>query len=130
MQRLFLVAALTLSACADVPATETDIAAMSVAQLCREFYIYRNSFYPDRAESFLQAAISQGKFNEAEIRDIRSETIRRGMREDVAACAWGAPLQTNVTAGAWGVHKQLVLGDFGPYVYIENGRVTAWQTSH
>lgn len=35
--------------------------------------------------------------------------------------AWGYPERTNRTVGSWRVHAQLIYGDYGPYVYLNNG---------
>lgn len=50
-----------------------------------------------------------------------------GMSEDQLVKSWGRPNDVNSTVGSWGSHEQWVYGDFGPYVYVENGTVTSWQ---
>ena len=49
------------------------------------------------------------------------------MPEKMLIMSWGKPISINENVGSWGVHKQYVYGDFGPYVYVENGKVTSWQ---
>lgn len=58
---------------------------------------------------------------------IREERIRIGMSECELYAAWGFPKSNNRSAGSWGIHIQHLYGDWGPYVYTENGRVTSWQ---
>ncbi len=58
---------------------------------------------------------------------IRSKTLRMGISECELYASWGHPSSRNRTVGSWGVHIQHVYGDFGNYVYTENGRVTSWQ---
>lgn len=58
---------------------------------------------------------------------IRSEKIRMGMSECELYASWGFPSSQNRSVGSWGVHVQHVYGNFGSYVYTENGRVTSWQ---
>jgi hypothetical protein len=53
--------------------------------------------------------------------------IWMGMSKDQLVKSWGRPNDINRTVGSWGSHEQWVYGDFGPYVYVENGTVTSWQ---
>lgn len=63
----------------------------------------------------------------ARMKDIRNERISMGMTEDQVLASWGYPRKMNNSTGRWGTHQQWVYGDFGPYVYFENGRLTSWQ---
>ncbi len=58
---------------------------------------------------------------------IRSGKIKIGMTECELLASWGYPHDKHENVGRWGVHIQHVFGNFGPYVYTENGRVTSWQ---
>lgn len=58
---------------------------------------------------------------------IREEKVLIGMTECDLYASWGYPQSENRSVGSWGVHIQHVYGDFGPYVYTENGRVTSFQ---
>ena len=58
---------------------------------------------------------------------IRSEKIRMGISECELYASWGYPDDQRRTVGRWGIHIQHIYGNFGPYVYTENGRVTSWQ---
>lgn len=53
--------------------------------------------------------------------------IWMGMSDDQLVKSWGRPSDINRTVGSWGSHEQWVYGNFGPYVYVENGTVTSWQ---
>lgn len=64
---------------------------------------------------------------ERELQAIENRQIFIGMSEEALLLSWGNPSDINSSTGAWGVHKQYVYGDFGPYVYVENGKVTSWQ---
>ena len=67
-------------------------------------------------------------YNTQEINSIINGTIFIGMSESALIACWGKPRDVNKTVGEWGTHKQYVYGDFGPYVYVENGYVTSWQS--
>ena len=58
---------------------------------------------------------------------VKSEQIQIGINQCTLYASWGYPKSQNRTVGSWGVHIQHVYGDFGPFVYTENGRVTSWQ---
>lgn len=55
------------------------------------------------------------------------ERIRMGINRCTLYAAWGYPERINRTVGSWGVHAQLIYGDYGPYVYLNNGIVRSWQ---
>lgn len=63
----------------------------------------------------------------ARIKEIQNGQISLGMTEDQVLASWGSPRKVNNSTGRWGSHQQWVYGDFGPYVYLENGRLTSWQ---
>ena len=67
-------------------------------------------------------------YNTQEINSIINGTIFIGMSESALIACWGKPRDVNKSVGEWGTHKQYVYGDFGPYVYVENGYVTSWQS--
>lgn len=58
---------------------------------------------------------------------VLSERIRIGINQCTLFASWGYPDDVNRTVGAWGTHSQLVYGQFGPYVYLENGVVRSFQ---
>jgi hypothetical protein len=55
--------------------------------------------------------------------------VQRGMDYDQLEESLGRPRKVNRSVGAWGEREQWVYGDRGPYVYLDNGIVTSWQTS-
>lgn len=65
-----------------------------------------------------------------EFKMIFERKIYKGMREAVLYASWGYPDYTNRSVGSWGTSNQLVYrtGAYSNYVYVENGRVTSWQT--
>jgi len=79
------------------------------------------SFEKSKYEEYLKAS-----FTDKEIQSIRSGTIFLGMTENATYESIGLPIRTNETVVKNLVHKQCIYGD-GIYVYIENGKVTAWQ---
>lgn len=64
---------------------------------------------------------------------IEQSKIRIGMSELGLVCSWGYPRTSNKTVTRYGESKQWVYslgaGYSGQYVYIENGKVTSWQTN-
>jgi hypothetical protein len=58
---------------------------------------------------------------------VKSEQIQIGINQCTLYASWGYPKSQNRAVGSWGVYIQHVYGDFGPFVYTENGRVTSWQ---
>lgn len=61
---------------------------------------------------------------------VKEEKVKMGMSTCNLFASWGLPQSKNDTVGSWGVHTQFVYGDFGPYVYTENGSVTSWQQKY
>lgn len=59
---------------------------------------------------------------------IRAGQIRVGMTPEMVTEAWGEPVAVNRTVTQYGVSEQWVYG-LGAYVYFDNGRVRAIQTS-
>jgi hypothetical protein len=49
-----------------------------------------------------------------------------GMTEEMLLDSWGQPEDINTTVTRYGTRKQYVYGS-GQYVYVENGKVDAWQ---
>lgn len=59
---------------------------------------------------------------------LSSTTLSIGMYEYELKALLGLPESVNTSVGSWGTHKQYVYPS-GWYVYVENGKVTSWQTS-
>jgi hypothetical protein len=57
----------------------------------------------------------------------QSESIKVGIDQCTLYASWGFPDRINRSVGPWGVHSQLIYGDFGPYVYVQNGVVRSYQ---
>ena len=57
----------------------------------------------------------------------RRESIKVGIDQCTLYASWGFPERANRSVGPWGVHSQLIYGDFGPYVYVQNGVVRSYQ---
>lgn len=56
----------------------------------------------------------------------QTQSVKIGMPENYLILALGEPLKKHYYNNSH-VIKQYVYGDFGPYVYVENGKVTSWQ---
>jgi hypothetical protein len=59
--------------------------------------------------------------------DVKEGKMRLGMNKEEVVCSWGMPEDINRTVGIGGVHEQWVYGDFGPYLYFDDGVLTSWQ---
>ena len=80
-----------------------------------------------RTDLLFEEAISRDLLTDEEIKLIKKRQINIGMSENALIISWGEPLKTNTTVGCYGTHKQYVY--YYCYVYVENGIVTAWQSS-
>jgi outer membrane protein assembly factor BamE (lipoprotein component of BamABCDE complex) len=60
--------------------------------------------------------------------NVLCKRVAVGMTATQVRLAWGTPQSINTTTYASGDHDQWVYGN--NYVYLENGIVTAMQTSH
>lgn len=58
---------------------------------------------------------------------IKAQKIRIGMSDCELRASWGWPQDKHVSTGPWGVHIQYIFGPYGPYVYVQNGRISAYQ---
>lgn len=107
---------------------EVTMQAMTPIGLCQSYAMARNVTY---SSSWLNASMDElkrrGVLNEEELDLISKKRVRLGMSEHAAVCAWGPYKDVNTSRGSWGIHRQFVMGDFGPYVYTENGKVTSTQ---
>lgn len=57
----------------------------------------------------------------------KKQQIKIGMPENYLNLSLGSPLSSHYYNVKGKAVKQYVYGDFGPYVYVENGKVTSWQ---
>jgi len=58
---------------------------------------------------------------------IEARKIQLGMTPDMVRLSWGPPRRVNRSIYTFGVHEQWVYGDYGPYLYFEDGKLTAIQ---
>ncbi len=108
------------------------------AEAERQATLKREREARDRAEVERQAALRRERDREAAIkargwpkqieRAVIERTVLPGMNSEQVSLAWGPPSQVNETIRASGVSQQWVYSG-SRYVYFENGRVTAIQTS-
>lgn len=75
-----------------------------------------------------QALLDAGTHPVADVRLAMTGVVRVGFSPELVRVAWGNPESINRTITAAGTREQWVYGR-GDYVYIENGAVTAIQTS-
>lgn len=68
-------------------------------------------------------------WSDDELLKVACGSVFVGMTAEQLRASWGNPQAVNSTTFADGTHEQWVYGDFGPYVYVENGIVTSYQTS-
>jgi len=66
------------------------------------------------------------KFGKKIAKDIQQGYIWIGMTKDMLFESWGKPSNINKTVTSYSVHEQMIYGT--SYVYVENGKVTSWQT--
>lgn len=85
-------------------------------------YLVFNDLYFFRANPIDQ------KWDKALVELIKQQKIKAGMTEQQALLSWGSPQRVNKRVGPYGVHEQWVYGG-GQYVYMENGKLTSFQTS-
>ena len=68
------------------------------------------------------------KWDKATAEIIKQRKIKLGMSEQQLLLSWGKPERINKTVGSSGVHEQWVYG-LGQYVYMQNGKLTSFQSS-
>jgi hypothetical protein len=125
---LSLIAAATLATgCSSMwgPVPMESLTTMSTTHLCWRI----KSSYP--AESRDQAAaelVSRGWTRE-DIETAGNRKVNVGMARDAALCAWGPPDRINTTTTGGGTSEQFVYRNNvrANYIYIRNGRVSAFQ---
>ena len=68
------------------------------------------------------------KWDKAVVELVKQRKIKIGMSEKQALLSWGKPERVNKSVGSYGVHEQWVYSR-GQYVYMENGKLTSFQSS-
>jgi hypothetical protein len=134
LRRLWFLSALGLMAsCGPVNVagmlniSESDVLNASPLELCQLYGMSRDWGDVVFQQRLSEELASRSGFSSRDWEDIRSGIIRVGQSDAAAICAVGPYERRNVTAGQYGRFVQYVLGDAGPYVYTENGKVTSWQ---
>ena len=122
---LLCSATIALSACSLPAPTEAELREASPRQLCQGYAA--NKFNANNQALYANELFRRKLITAKEWTDVQGGVIRTGMREHVAVCAWGPYSHINSSAGRFGQHNQIVIDDFGPYIYTENGKVTSWQ---
>ena len=79
-----------------------------------------------REHRLLKQAIDHD-FTTREIEAIEKKELFVEMSEEALLFSRGVPKNIITTTGSWGMRKEFVYSAFGPYVFIENGKVTSWQ---
>lgn len=124
---LLFACALSVAACG-VPIPDAEaLRGMSDLHLCQQYALGRSLNAGEFQLAIRTELDRRGAVSPAQWDDIVGQRIRTNMPEHVAVCSWGPYQSINTTAGSFGRHNQIVFGDFGPYVYTENGRVRSWQ---
>ena len=85
-----------------------------IAQIRETFYIKDPSPIVSKWGKRVLTAIKKGK-------------VFIGMNKEQVRLSWGLPQEINKSGGKWGLHEQWIYGDFGPYLYFENNKLTSWQ---
>ena len=65
-------------------------------------------------------------WSEEFMKAIREGSIKIGMTPEMTIISWGEPLKINRTVTAAGTREQWIYGEFKPYVYFEDGKITGW----
>ena len=92
------------------------------------------AFYHTRAPSLAQELERRKLIQREEWKAVYSNEVVRGMTEPAVRASWGPPRRVNVTVTAGGESRQLCYSpdEYGihrAFVYIDNGRASAWQAS-
>ncbi len=87
---------------------------------------YGESEADERAER-LKRIIGNPTYTDKEKEAIAHGLVYIGMTVRALEASLGRPDRINTSTGEWGTRKQYVYGDYGPYVYVEDGAVTSYQ---
>lgn len=103
------------------------LSSMDNLALCQA-YSANQRVSPERSQQAMNELVSRKALSQKDIDDIQDGVIRTGMRDYVAICSWGPYKDVNRTTTRYGTSSQFVIDTFGPYIYAEDGRISAWQT--
>lgn len=121
-----LIGLVAVAACVGPP-DATRISQATDLELCQTYGQARVGFLPEWQTAVFDELKRRNVLNQRDLQNIPRNRIQLGMTEVGAVCSWGPYVDRNSTVGPWGVNRQYVMGQFGPYVYTENGIVTSWQ---
>jgi hypothetical protein len=108
--------------------SEATIASSNLVELCN-WYAFGREYQQADVQSQAETELRRRKaLSNKDWSDVKAQTIRTGQKEHVAVCAWGPYKTANVSDGNYGRTVQFIFGDFGPYGYSDNGRITSWQS--
>lgn len=107
---------------------KSDVAKMSIPELCREYRSQGSTTYRARFKRVVSAEImKRNVWSKLEWDLIQSHRIAIGVSEKLVRCSWGEPVSMNTKTASHEVIKRMVYSD--SYVYLNNDIVTAIQTS-
>ncbi|WP_322889305.1 MULTISPECIES: hypothetical protein [unclassified Yoonia] len=109
------------------PPTATMLMRQSPIALCQSYSAARANNWASGRQAVLAEIERRQLFSAEEMQMILRGPLKIGASELVAICSWGPYFDVNTTTTSSGVNKQYVMGQFGPYVYTQNGLVTALQ---
>ncbi len=80
----------------------------------------------ERAAGYVEDGVG---WSDNDLVRVACHAIWVGMTAAQLMASWGSPRTNNRSVFAEGERDQWVYGDFGPYVYLDNGIVTSYQTT-
>jgi len=90
-------------------------------------HLEENKILKERDEKRREESRLIKKWGKKTAKAIMEKEVFIGMTKEQVVASWGSPTDINRTVGSWGVHEQWIYNDYGPYLYFENGRLTAFQ---
>lgn len=124
---LLIVAAIPACAVTPPPVNQVQISRASNLTLCQTYAQAKSPYAPEWQAAVRAELSKRGAITSRDQADWNKGFVRIGMAEHIAICSWGPYIDVNTTTGSWGTDKQFVIGQFGPYIYTRNGKVTAFQ---
>jgi hypothetical protein len=104
----------------------------SIADIINKKSKEDSKLYFDSLELKIQQEVTKRKpifikkYGQVNGERVAKKMIWIGMTEEMLLDSWGQPKDINSTVTRYGSRKQYVY-DLGQYVYVENGKVEAWQ---
>lgn len=97
-----------------------------LAQMYHHTRVSRVAYSPESV-AWLESELRDRGLTEEELEAARNGDLFIGMSRDAMYAVMGKPRRANRTVFEGSDRVQYVYGQYGPYVYTENGFVTAWQ---